>query len=127
MVFTEPPWDPWRLSCALGSARSACLVAGVLVVAELVLDRAEHAERGVPPLTVVEDLKVLEDRVGELETGVPSLAVEELDLHPRPERFHLAVVVAVTDRAHGLGQARVQRPARERPGGELTGCRGRSE
>jgi hypothetical protein len=73
----------------------------------------------VTPLTVVEDLKVLEDRIGELETGVLSLVVQELDQHPRPERLHLAVVVAVTDRAHRLGQARVQRPTGEHPRGQL--------
>jgi len=35
----------------------------------------------VSALAVVEDLDVLEHRVGELEAGGPSLAVEELDLH----------------------------------------------
>lgn len=41
----EPPWLRWRLSCAPGFARSACLIAGqVLGVTALVLDRAEHAE-----------------------------------------------------------------------------------
>ena len=41
----DSPWDRWRLSCALGFARSACLIAGRVVgVTEFVLDRAEHAE-----------------------------------------------------------------------------------
>ncbi len=41
----KSPWDLWRLSCALGFARSACLIAGQVVgMTELVLDRAEHAE-----------------------------------------------------------------------------------
>jgi hypothetical protein len=53
------------------------LIAGSVVgVTDLVLDRAEHADRRVPPLPVVEDLKVFEDRVGELKARVPSLAVE---------------------------------------------------
>ena len=44
-VGVESPWDGWRLSCALGFARSACLIAGRVVgVTKLVLDRAEHAE-----------------------------------------------------------------------------------
>jgi hypothetical protein len=49
------------------------------------LDGCEHAKRGVAALAVVEDLEVLEDRVGELDSGVPALAVEELDLHAAPE------------------------------------------
>ena len=41
----ESPWDGWRLLCALGFARSACLIAsGVVGVTALVLDRAEHPE-----------------------------------------------------------------------------------
>jgi hypothetical protein len=34
----------------------------------------------VAALTVVEDLEVLEDRVGEFDPGPPAFAVEELDL-----------------------------------------------
>jgi len=42
----ESPRVLWRLSCALGLARSACLIAGGWVgVTELVLDGAEHPER----------------------------------------------------------------------------------
>lgn len=51
------------------------------------LDGGQHAKRGVPAVTVVEDLEVAEDLGGELDPGVPALAVEELDLHPRPERL----------------------------------------
>ena len=44
----EPPWLWWRLRCAPGFARSACLIASqVGGMAEFVLDRAEHAERRV--------------------------------------------------------------------------------
>jgi hypothetical protein len=41
------------------------------LIAELVFDGHEHSERGVPLLAVVEDLQVFEDRVGELEAGLP--------------------------------------------------------
>ena len=70
-------------------------------------------------LPVVEDLKVLEDRVAQLEACVPAFAVEELDLYPRSEGFHLAVVVAVADRSRGRNESRVKRSTCERPGREL--------
>jgi hypothetical protein len=48
----------------------------------------------VSALPVVEDLKVLEDGIGQLETGSPSLPVQELDLHPRlAEDLHGGVEV----------------------------------
>lgn len=37
----------------------------------LELDRGKHAKRRVAALAVVEDLEVLEDRVGELDAGPP--------------------------------------------------------
>jgi hypothetical protein len=49
-------------------------------VSSFELDGGEHAERWVAALTVVEDLEVLEDRVGEFDPGPPAFAVEELDL-----------------------------------------------
>ena len=55
---------------------------------------------GVAALAVVEDLEVLEDRVGQLEAGPPPLAVQQLDLHAAPERLDHGVVVAVADRSH---------------------------
>jgi len=51
----------------------------------------------VPPLPVVEDFKILENRVGELQAGSPSAAVEQLDLHAGPERFDDGVIEAVPD------------------------------
>jgi hypothetical protein len=53
----------------------------------------------VAALAVVEDLEVLEDRVGELQPGAPSFAVEQLGLHACPESLHHAVVVGVADAA----------------------------
>lgn len=44
--------------------------------------RGEHAEGGVAALPVVEDREVLEDGVGQLEAGLPSVQVKQLDLHP---------------------------------------------
>ena len=43
-------------------------------------------------LTVVEDLEVLEDRVRQLDSGLPLLPVKEFDLHPAPERFDDCVI-----------------------------------
>jgi hypothetical protein len=48
----------------------------------LELYRGQHAEAAVAPLSVMEDLQVLKDRVGELHAGAPASLVEELDLHP---------------------------------------------
>jgi hypothetical protein len=56
------------------------------------------AECGVASTAVVEDLDALEDRVGELDSGLPLLAVEKFDLHRGPEAFHHGVVEAVGDR-----------------------------
>jgi hypothetical protein len=43
--------------------------------------------RQLASATVVEDLDVLEDRVRELDAGLPATRVEQLELHPRPERL----------------------------------------
>lgn len=48
------------------------------------------AERGVTALAVVRDLDVLEDRVRELDSGLPIAAVEELDLKRRRPRQAVA-------------------------------------
>ncbi len=48
---------------------------------------------------VVEALDVLEDRVGELEAGVPPSPVEQLDLQSPPEGLRDGVVVGVADAA----------------------------
>src|SRR5689334_6131242 len=47
---------------------------------EFVFDRGEHAEGGVAPAPVVEDLQVLKQGVGELQAGAPALPVQELGL-----------------------------------------------
>lgn len=44
------------------------------VVAAFVFHGVQVAEGGVPALTVVEDLEVLEDRVGRLDPGAPAMA-----------------------------------------------------
>jgi hypothetical protein len=41
----------------------------------------EPSELAVSALAVVPSLEVLEDRLGQLEAGVPLLAIEEFDLH----------------------------------------------
>src|ERR1700680_1976851 len=71
------------------------------------------------PLAVVEDLQVLEDGAGELHTCRPALSVEQLHLHPTPERLHHGVVVAVANRAHGWQETRVNGASGKRPRREL--------
>lgn len=80
-----------------GSSRKpmACPGLDVVVVAGFLghgcpgfeLYRGEVADRGVAALSVVEDLDVLEHRVGQVEPGAPLLAVHQFDLHARPERL----------------------------------------
>jgi hypothetical protein len=69
----------------------------------------------------MEDLQVLEDRVGELEAGGPSPAVQEFGLHPSPEGLDDGVVVGVTDGAHRGQQPGLLGALGERPGGVLPG------
>jgi hypothetical protein len=45
-------------------------------VESFILDGAERAQRAVASLPVVEDLQILEDRVGQLDAGLPPAAVE---------------------------------------------------
>ena len=68
---------------------------------------------------VVEDLDVLEDRVRELDSGLPPSAVEKLDLHRGPEALHHSVVQAVSDRSEGRQEAGRADLLPEDPGGEL--------
>lgn len=49
------------------------------------------------PSSVVDRLKVLEDGVCQLKPCVSGFTVEEFNLHARPERFHVAVVVTIVD------------------------------
>jgi hypothetical protein len=73
----------------------------------------------VPESAVVEDLEVLEDRVGELEPVAPTLPVEQLGLHPAPDAFDHRVVVAVPDRPHEGHQTGGACPFGEGPGCKL--------
>ena len=67
-------------------------------VHHLELDRGAHPQGAVAALAVVEDLQVFEDRVGKLHSGVPSLTVQQLDLHPGPERFDDGIIETQQDR-----------------------------
>lgn len=66
---------------------SSCLDSGYWWGAEFVLHRGEHAQRGVPALSIVEDFQVLEERDAQLQPGPPPSAVEQFDLNPGPEGF----------------------------------------
>ena len=87
----------------------------------LELDRCEHTQGRVAALAIVEDLEVLEDRARQLDSGLPPLPIEELDLHPAPEGFDDRVVEAVTHRAHGRQQPGIDSSTSEGPRGELGG------
>ena len=65
------------------------------LISSFELDWCDHAKRGVPSLTIVEDLEVVEDGVRQLDSCAPTLPVEEFDLHPAPERLDEGIVVAV--------------------------------
>jgi hypothetical protein len=56
------------------------------LVSRFEFDRCHHAKRGVPTLAVVEDLVVLEERGGELDSRLAWLALEELDLEAQRTR-----------------------------------------
>src|SRR3954449_12735376 len=58
----------------------------------LVLDRGTPAQGAVATTPVVEDLQVLKERVGQLDAGLPPSPVEQLGLHPAPERLDDGVV-----------------------------------
>jgi hypothetical protein len=57
-----------------------------------------HPERRMAALSVVEDLKVVEERIGQLNAGAPSLTVQQLDLQPGPGRFRYRFVKGIVDR-----------------------------
>lgn len=69
--------------------------------------------------SVVKDLNVIEDRVGQLDPCLPPLTVQQLDLHRRPEAFHHRVIQPVTDGAEGGHEACLPDLLAEGPGREL--------
>jgi hypothetical protein len=89
------------------------------VVEGLIFVGWEHPESAVTALAVVEDLDVLEDRVGELQSGTPPVAVEQLGLQASLERLHHRVVKRVADTTHRERKTRALDAVTERPRGEL--------
>jgi hypothetical protein len=51
------------------------------------------------PLAIVEDLQIVEDRVGQFHSGPPWLTVQQLDLHATPEGLDHGVIEAIAHRA----------------------------
>jgi hypothetical protein len=98
---------------------SSCESGDVGGVKLLEFNRGAPAQGAVASLPVVEDLQVFKDRVGELDTGPPPLAIQQLGLHPGPERLDHRVVIGVTNGAHRGQQPGVLGALGERPGGEL--------
>ncbi len=77
-------------------------------MAEFVLHARDHAKRRVSASPIVEDLQVLEDRIRDFNTGLPSRSIEEFDLHGAPGRFDHRVAVAVAHGAHRWHQPEVE-------------------
>ena len=69
-------------------------------MSSLELDWGYHAQPRVTALAIVEDLEVLEDRIRGLDPSPPGPAVQQLDLHPAPERLDHRIIEATPDRAH---------------------------
>ena len=66
------------------------LESGGVVGAEgalLVLGWGEHAKGGVATAAVVKELDVVVDRGGQLDAGLPGLAIGQFDLQAAPEGF----------------------------------------
>src|SRR3954447_5485216 len=72
-----------------------------------VLSRGEHPEGAVAASAVVEELDVVVDRGGELDAGLPRLAVEQFDLQAAPERFDHGIVLGAADGSHRRRQTGV--------------------
>lgn len=64
---------------------------------------------------VVEAFDVLEDRVGQLDAGAPTLTVEQLGLHAAPERLDHGVI-RIADGPEGRQQAGFAGAFGEAPG-----------
>jgi hypothetical protein len=68
---------------------------------------------------VVPALDVVVDRTGEFDAGLPALAVQQLDLHPRPERLDHRIIERDADGTNGRRQPSVGDLLAECPGTEL--------
>jgi hypothetical protein len=64
---------------------------GGLVASILVLSRREHVQCAVPSAGVVPDLDVVVDRSRQLDPCPPAFAVQQLDLHSRPDDSIIAL------------------------------------
>ena len=95
--------------CALGSRSRAC---GSSCHGRCVLERyrGEHAEAAVASLPVVEDIRVLEDRVRELNTGASAL----IKVPPRRSIRHRLYL-------EWSSSARYSQPGGQRGGAEVAG------
>src|SRR3954466_11085421 len=80
---------------------------------------ADVTEVAVPTFDVVEVVDVICYGGGQLDGGRRSADVEQLDLHPRPERLHGSVIEAVAHGAERAEQAPPPHVLPEAPGGEL--------
>jgi hypothetical protein len=63
------------------------------------LCRTDVTEVAVAAFDVVEVVDVIGHGGGQFQGGGPFAGVEELDLHPGPERLHCGIVITVADGA----------------------------
>jgi hypothetical protein len=79
------------------------------------LDWGAHPERGVSSSGVVPELDVVVDRGRKLDPGLPTAAVEQLDLHAAPEALHHRVVERGADGSHRWGDPGITNVLAEGP------------
>lgn len=89
--------------------------AGLVGVSLFEGDRGEHPEAAVPTDPIIERFDPVEDSGGQLNSGHPFLGVEQLGLHPAPERLDRRVIERVADTAERLGQPGTADPLTKSP------------
>ena len=101
----------WALLGDLGVCESGDV--GCMELLEF--NRGAPTQGAVASLPVMEDLQILKDRIGELETGPLPPAIQQLGLQPGPVRLDHGIVVGVTDGAHRGQQPGLLSALGERP------------
>lgn len=86
-----------------------------MFVESLVLNRGTVAQGGVASLTVVEDLDVLKNCVGQFHPSLPFPAVQQLDLHPTTSSTQLPSGLTGTTTAGSTSTAETCRPPNSKP------------
>src|SRR5271163_2622357 len=98
-----------------------------LLVLVLVFAGCEHVQGAVASSCVVPDLDVVVDRARELDAGLPSFSVQQLDLHAGPERLDHRIVERSADGTDGWCEAGFCDLLAEDPGSELNALIGMND